>query len=190
MMENRVYLWLAVAVWVAIGSLSSSAQAKPGEIYRCPAADGSVQFQELPCAGQRAADQVAGDTSDQAALRRWLRNVSGGADRGYVGSGQSTRGNRAPSIRSSNQTQQPVRLTERLISRPSNEEAIAACSWRFLQCANGDGPAMDQCVQSIPRCGERQNGACCQEAFVRRYSQLRAAGATRQQATREALLGR
>lgn len=147
----------------------------PGQIYRCQSATGAVSFQDQPCAGAASAAKVsAGDDSaaSQRALQQWLDDYRSRAPRAAHAA-------------------TPSRIDRRAgggVGGTVTEAQLAMCSERFLDCARGDGAAMDRCVDRLPRCGSSGAAPCCPQACVARYQGLRADGQPMANAVRLALL--
>lgn len=152
-----------------------------GQIYRCASTDGSVHYQELPCAKARELELPAGEANNEANLRRWLQEL-----RSTLPTAPTT------STVVSNTPRQPRRTTSyaylTLPARPTSQSALAGCSALFLQCADSDDQRMDRCVEKLPQCNTHQSASCCESAYVIRYQLLREAGAPRKLAVRDALL--
>lgn len=154
-------LLLVAGLWMA-----------PGEIYRCTDAGGSVRFQDQPCAGghsQRLAGGAADSAASQRALQRWLDAHS----------------ERPPAPAQPASTPVPARLPG-----PVSEAQLAACSERFLQCAQGDAPAMDACIAALPRCEGAAAAGCCPALCISRYQSLRGQGLPLAESVRLALVDR
>jgi hypothetical protein len=71
---------------------------------------------------------------------------------------------------------------------PADERLLAACSERFLHCADGNAQRMDACIASIAPCSTARGGACCPSGCVDRYQSLRRSGEPLASAVRLALL--
>lgn len=146
----------------------------PGEIYRCRDASGALAYQDHPCAGSASSAKLAagGDSAaSQLELQQWLdgyRKRSGGS--------------KAPAPTVGRQAY-PA-----LSGGTVTEAQLAICSERFLHCAHGDEATMDRCVDRLPRCGGSAGGACCPQACVGRYQDLRRAGQPLAAAVRLALI--
>lgn len=144
--------------------LIALALSAPGDIYRCTNAAGQVSFQDHPCSGGKAAHLAsAGEDSaaSQLALQQWLdaHRKSAGAAMPPGAAVPSTPSGRLP-------------LGAGLVS----EAQLAACSERFLGCAQGDAGRMDACVNRLPRCSRHGADACCPQACISRYLALRQDG--------------
>ncbi len=164
--------------------------AAPGELFRCPTADGHLHVQGQPCQDAREQpfemDSVA---SDPGALSEWLNNLQ--SDSGRQASRQTGRSGNRPqrglSVRPN--TLSDTLLLSRLGPLPRTDQNLASCSIQFYHCAAQPGDLMDVCVSRIPRCTERSAQACCQSVYIDRFATLRASRWSRQSATRTALLG-
>jgi hypothetical protein len=157
--------------------------AAPGEIYRCVGADGKASFQDRPCAAAAHAARLergaVGNPESERELRAWLDKLrrESGAPRSTTppaASSPDAMGRRAP---------HEAQLTD------TETRQLAACSERFLDCANGDATRMDRCVAQMPRCSASGVSACCPAACISRYASLRHDGASLAGAVRNALLG-
>jgi hypothetical protein len=163
---------LLAALLLVAGAVSA-----PGDIYRCVGADGRARFQDVPCAGAagKSAQKFEGGESP-ADLRKWLQELK-------------KRGGRAgpqPPV-AADSGARPVAAPAAL--GPVNERLLARCSQRFLDCANGNAAAMDECISKTPRCAPGGgSSACCPSACVSRYQGLRSLGAPMATAVRDALL--
>ena len=145
----------------------SVASAAPGQIYRCTKADGSVGFQDQPCAGQQGT-KLDGD-ADAAQLRQWLRQFP-----------KERRA--APAAGSAARTRPPADFT--MVS----ESQLAVCSERFLACASGDAGKMDRCIAALPRCSASRNSQCCPSSCISAYQTLRRSGNKLSAAVHDALM--
>ena len=137
-----------------------------GEIFNCRNASGQVVFQDQPCAGVKSAPLAASE--DSAAGLRALRRALVQRRPTQVLGAQA--GRRTPD------------------SAPVGQAQLSACSARFFDCAHGNGPAMDRCVSSLPRCTTSQRSQCCPQACIARYQGLRQQGHGMAAAVRLALL--
>lgn len=140
----------------------------PGQIYRCPAKDGSVHYQDQPCAGGK---QFAGGSGSEQELRSWLEGMAAPARPPARSSGGATRGtpSSAPILSAS-------------------ERLIAVCSERFLACASDKPAVMDRCVAALPRCSSNRSSGCCPSSCVEAYQARRNQGSPLPNAVRGALL--
>lgn len=152
----------------------------PGTIYRCATANGSVHYQELPCADSGRKTLSSNKRDSKKNLHQWLGELRKTLP-SQRGSSRGGRNNAAAPSRS-------YTGSTGLPARPIGEAALATCSAMFLECAHSSGEKMDHCVSQISRCSSRQGGACCDTAFIKRYQLLRTDGAARQAAVRDALL--
>lgn len=148
----------------------------PGDIYRCKNASGALTYQDKPCASGASAKLVTAGKAKQSigALQRWLdaqepRSARSASTRAYSAPPSRARGPLVP-------------------GGPVSEAQLAGCSEQFLNCAHGDGPTMDACVQRLPRCSASGSGACCPQACISRYQALRVDGHKLSSAVRLALL--
>jgi hypothetical protein len=141
----------------------------PGQIYRCPASDGSVHYQDQPCAGGK---KFSGGTSDEQDLRSWLEGMAAPAARAPAASS-----GRAPS-----------RSTGAAPLLSASERLIAVCSERFLACASDQAAKMDRCVAALPRCSSTRSSGCCPSSCVEAYQSRRNQGSPLPAAVRGALL--
>lgn len=148
--------------WIASGLLIVALQA-PGQIYRCPSADGSVNYQDQPCAGGQ---RFAGGDEDLQSLRGWLQEMA------PPKASAPARGASVPTRRYSS----------------ASEQLIAVCSERFLACASDKPALMDRCVAALPSCGAGRSSGCCPASCVSAYQQRRQAGSPLAAAVRGALL--
>jgi hypothetical protein len=140
----------------------------PGEIYRCPASDGSVHYQDQPCAGGK---QFAGGADEQE-LRSWLEGMAAPAAR--------------PTARSSGGSARASSGSAPILS--ASERLIAVCSERFLACASDKPALMDRCVAALPRCSSSRSSGCCPSSCVEAYQVRRSQGSPLPNAVRGALL--
>lgn len=151
--------------------------AAPGDLYRCVSADGSVHFQDRPCDGEQLGRIRSNAAGSERRLREWLAELP-----------EDTRPERVPP-----ETAAPAPAGDRssiaLPPRPTDRDALAACSAQFLRCAGGDGAVMDRCVAGIRRCPAAGSADCCAADFIGRYQTLREHGFDRKSAVRDALLG-
>ena len=139
----------------------------PGQIYRCPTADGSTRYQDQPCTGGK---QFSGEDQDLQSLRSWLEDLA------------------PPKPAPPKPGGAPHRAAPSYQYRSVSEQLIAVCSERFLACASDKPAAMDRCVAALPRCGDGRTSGCCPSSCVEAYQQRRQAGSPLASAVRGALL--
>ncbi len=151
----------------------------PGDIYRCVAEDGSVQFQGRPCEGEQIGAIRSRAAGSERRLREWLNELPPGAARAEA----------SPAPTASLPAASDYPMIE-LPARPTDPHSLSQCSEQFLGCASDDEATMDRCVASISHCGGAGGDACCNTSFVERYQTLRRHGFDRKSAARDALLGR
>jgi hypothetical protein len=154
----------------AAGLLLLLALNAPGDLIRCIGADGVARWQDRPCARGERSDRLGGAaaTQDPEALRRRIEALREHAPPPRARAGARAAGAARPAI-------------------AIGEAALAACSERFLACADHDRARMDACVATIPRC-PGGGGACCPPACTESYARERRAGATPPDAVYLALL--
>ena len=162
---------LLAAVLLVAGAVSA-----PGDIYRCVGPDGRARYPDAPCAGAagKSAQKFAGGDS-AADLRKWLQELKKHPGR--------------PVSQPPVAADRPAAPVAPAAMGPVNERLLARCSQRFLDCANGNAAAMDECIAHSPRCAPGGgSSACCPQACVTRYEGLRRLGAPMANAVRDALL--
>jgi hypothetical protein len=156
-----------------------------GDIYRCTAPDGSVHFQDKPCAGARSTllgTRSKSANADLMKLRQALKKLERSAPpatpqrRAYTGA-VAPPPPRAHLSRAHWQNR-----------GPANEALLAACSSQFFACAGENAARMDRCVAAIPRCTGTRASGCCPAECVVRYQDLRRAEFAPAQSVRDALL--
>lgn len=153
----------------------------PGELIRCVAADGSVRWQDRPCARDERSDTVVtakDGTLDTEALRQRIEALRGAR----APSGAPARGGTAPAA----SREAPVLSYAGGPNAVIGEHALAVCSERFLACAHHDHARMDACIAAIPRCGA--GGPCCPPPCTAAYARERRAGTAPPDAVYVALL--
>lgn len=170
--------------------LMAAVFAAPGDLYRCPTDDGHLHVQGVPCSDAREqpleSDSMA---SNPNLLSQWLRSLDSapsGTARADASAGVKPA---RPASRAGAHTDRVDRPSLSRWPLPRSDRNLASCSIQFYQCAAQPGELMDRCVHRIPRCGTRSSGACCQSAYIDRFTTLRASRWSRQSATRVALLG-
>ncbi|HRQ65094.1 MAG TPA: hypothetical protein PKZ76_09565 [Xanthomonadaceae bacterium] len=94
----------------------------------------------------------------------------------------------SPSRQSPPAERQPDLAATPRAHAPVDERLMAACSERFLHCADGNAQRMDACIASIAPCSAARGGACCPSSCVDRYQSLRRKGEPLASAVRLALL--
>jgi hypothetical protein len=169
---------------IGIATLFAAALATaPGDLIRCVARDGSVRWQDTPCARDERSDTVVtakDGTLDTEALRSRIEALRGSGGRSATGSSTTLRAPRAASASA------PPIASEGGPNTPIGEQALAVCSERFLACAHHDHARMDACIAAIPRCGS--GGPCCPPPCTAAYARERRAGTPPPDAVYVALL--
>ncbi len=167
----------------AIAVVCAVVIAAPGDLIRCVTRDGSVRWQDRPCARDERSETVVSareGTLGAEALRLRIEALRTTGVRGGSGSDATAGTPRAAPA------SVPPNASISGPNTPIGEHALAVCSEQFLACAHHDPARMDACIAAIPRCGGGR--PCCPAPCTAAYARERRAGAAPPDAVYLALL--